>query len=332
MKKKNFGDWAVALVVVLCSAVLLVALAFALTGTVWGKPARTLRANFHDVIGINISANVKYAGALAGKVSEIRMLTLEERKASGDPLNAVQITLDLSKDVPELPNDITVTVAADTLLSDKLILITGGTATAPALAGDAVVQGIAPVTFDRLVRDADHAIDGLGDLLGGTGGSTNDLFDRLRDLLTKIEALVVEAQPVVQGAGSFIKDADALVKDGQPIVKDAGVFMSDARQLLTDNKQPITETVATLNRAAGSLDQFALRSVGLLNAHEKKIATTLADFRVTMENLKITSTYTRFLTRNLAMRPQTLLWGPAKPPVLPSEQSILQSQRPVDLR
>jgi ABC-type transporter Mla subunit MlaD len=324
MMKKNFGDWAVALVVVICSVILCLALGFALTGTILGKPARTLRANFHDVIGINISANVKYAGALAGKVASIRMLNAEERKASGDPLNAVQIELALNKNVPELPSDITVSVSSDTLLSDKLIQISGGTINASPLADNAVVQGVTPVTFDRLVRDVDHAVDGLNGLLAGGGPKTGDIFDRLRALLTNVEGLITEAHPVVQDAGSLIKQT-------QPVVKDAGELMSDARQLVQDNRVPITQAVTTLNKAAGSLDQLATRGIGILNTHEQKIATTLADFRVTMENLKITATYARFLTRNLALRPQQLLWGNKRPPALPSEEQILKSPRPVDL-
>ncbi len=325
MKKKNFSEWAVALIVVICSVILFLALAFALTGTILGKPARTLRANFHDVIGINISANVKYAGALVGNVIGIRMLTIEERIASGDPRNAVQLLLTLNKDVPELPNDITVSVSADTILSDKLILIDGGTATAPLLPADAIVQGVTPVSFDRLVRNVDGAVDGLNGLLSGSSATTGDLFDRLRDLLTKVEALVTQAQPVVQTAGTLLKDAE-------PVMANAGVFVKDARQLIEENKVPITQAVGTLNRVAGSLDQFAARSVKILNNHEKNINTTLGDFRVTMENLKVTSTYTRFLTRRLLIRPQQLLWGNVRPPTLPSEQEILNSSKPFDLQ
>jgi len=332
MKKKNFSEWAVALIVVICSVILFLALAFALTGTILGKPARTLRANFHDVIGINISANVKYAGAMVGNVIHIRMLTIEERIASGDPRNAVQLTLALSKDVPELPNDITISVSADTILSDKLILIDGGTATSPILPADAIVQGITPVSFDRLVRNVDGAVDGINGLLSGPGTKTGDLFDRLRDLLTKVEAIVTQAEPVIQTAGKALQNADNLITDAKPVMADAGAFVKDARTLIEINKTPITEAVGTLNRAAGSLDQFALRSVNILNKHEKNINTSLGDFRVTMENLKITSTYTRFLTRNLLQRPQLLLWGNRRPPTMPSERDILASPKPFDLQ
>ena len=103
MKNRNFGDWAIALTVVACSVVLFLALALALSGTMLGKPGRALRVNFHDVMGITPGAQVKYGGAMAGKVAGIRMLTLQERAATGDPLNTVEVTLALNDNVPPLP-------------------------------------------------------------------------------------------------------------------------------------------------------------------------------------------------------------------------------------
>mgnify|MGYP003693971085 CR=1 FL=1 len=93
MRNKNFNDWAVALIVIACSIMLFLALAFALSGKVLGAPSRPLRVNFHDVTGVTLGSQVKFAGAIAGKVASIRMLTPEERTKSGDPLNAVQLLL-----------------------------------------------------------------------------------------------------------------------------------------------------------------------------------------------------------------------------------------------
>ena len=85
MRNKNFNDWAVALVVIACSIMLFLALAFALSGKVLGAPSRPLSVNFHDVTGVTLGSQVKFAGAIAGKVSRIRMLTPEERTDRGTP-------------------------------------------------------------------------------------------------------------------------------------------------------------------------------------------------------------------------------------------------------
>ena len=105
MKNKTFNDWAVALAVIACSVLLFLALAFALSGTSLGKPSRLLRVNFHDVTGVSIGSQVRYAGAIAGRVSEIRMLAAQERSESGDPLNAVQVILAINSNVPPIASD-----------------------------------------------------------------------------------------------------------------------------------------------------------------------------------------------------------------------------------
>jgi hypothetical protein len=50
---------------------------------------------------------------------------------------------------------------------------------------------------------------------------------------------------------------------------------------------------------------------------------------VTAENLKVTSTYPKFLLKDLSERPSRLIWGGGKPPALPSQQEILQSRQPI---
>ncbi len=308
MKNKNLSEWAIALVVVACSIVLFFALAFALSGTMLATPSRSISVNFADITGINLGSRVKYAGAVAGSVTGIHMLTAAEREASGDPLNAVRVDLALLDNVPPLHADAMVTVAADTLLSDKFILISGGTPQTPRLAEGAVLQGISPTTFDKLVRDIDGAIDGLNGLMSGAGNGTGDIFEKLRSLLADTQTILAEAKPAVA---------------------DAKVLAADARQLIADNKAPVTRTIARLDKAVTTLDALATRSHAFVANNEKTLTTTISDFKVTSENLKVTSTYTKILARNLTLRPSQLIWGNAKPPALPSEQEILRATRPI---
>jgi len=212
---KKSSDWVIALAVVVSSIFLFVVLFMALRGSMVGAASRVVVVDFPDVMGVNPGAQVKWAGARVGTVSGVRLLTAEERIASGDPKNMVRVTLAIQDRVPAVPEDISASVAADTLLSDKVILLGGGSIEGPALASDQVVQGISPVTIDALVRR---------------------------------------------------------------------------------NEEPLTLALASLN--------------------------------VTAKNLKVTSTYTKILTRNLTLRPTVLLWG-GKPPILPSENEILRARGPV---
>ncbi|HEY5768772.1 MAG TPA: MlaD family protein [Terrimicrobium sp.] len=308
MKNRNFNDWAVALAVIACSILLFLALAFALSGTTLGQPSRPLRVNFHDVTGISLGSQVKYAGAIAGKVSGIRMLSSQERADSGDPLNAIQVMVALNSGVPPLPADITASVAADTLLSDKFVLLSGGGSNSQSLAPDAVLQGISPTTVDKLVRDLDVTIEGLRGMLGGTKGQPGDIFERLRLLLTEVQSLVSDAKPVLQ---------------------DAKALAADARQLIAENKVPVSRAITQLDKSAAALETLASSGNKLVVNNEKKLASTISDFKVTAENLKITSTYAKILIRSLSERPSQLIWGRSKPPPLPSERQILKSSAPL---
>ena len=308
MKNTNLNDWAVALAVIACSILLFLALAFALSGTTLGQASRPLRVNFHDVTGIGLGSQVKYAGAIAGKVSGIRMLSSQERADSGDPLNAVQVMVSLNSGVPPLSADVTASIAADTLLSDKFILLSGGSPNRQSLPTDAVVQGISPTSFDKLAREIDLAIESLRGVLGGAKGQPGDIFERVRLLLTETQSLLTEAKPVVQ---------------------DAKALAADARQLIADNKVPISRAITQLDKSAAALETLATSGNKLVINNEKKLSSTISDFKVTSENLKITSTYAKILIRSLSQRPSQLIWGRPKPPALPSEQEILRSSGPL---
>jgi ABC-type transporter Mla subunit MlaD len=308
MRNKNFNDWAVALVVIACSILLFLALAIALSGKMLGQPSRPLRVNFHDVTGISLGSQVKYAGAIAGKVSSIQMLTPQERADSGDQLNAVQVLLAINSSVPALPSDINASIAADTLLSDKFVLLSGGSSKAAPLAADAVLQGITPTTFDKLTRDIDGTLESLRGMLSGTKGETGDIFERVRLLLTETQSLLSDAKPVLQ---------------------DAKALAAEARQLIADNKAPISEAILQLDKSADALEKLATSGNKLVVNNEKKLTAAISDFKVTSENLKITSTYAKILIRSLTQHPSQLIWGRSKPPPLPSEQQILRSSAPL---
>ena len=331
MKNRNFSDWAVALSVIACSAILFTALALALNGTMLGRPASTLLVNFPDVTGISLGGQVKYGGAGAGRISAIRILTPEERLASGDPANTVQVTLALTKAVPPLPTDITVTVAADTLLSDKFLLLSGGTPGEKVLTDGAVLQGIPPVSIDALSRNIDETLNGLRGLVGTGGDKTGDLFKRVSGLIDTTQGVLGDAKGLIGEARPVMNDAQTLVTQAKGVVNEAGEFfnaadvvVADAGQLISENRLPVKRTFARLEIAAGTFDQLATRGNSLLVNNEKKLSEIISDFSVTSKNLKVTSAYAEIITRILAERPSRLIWGGRSNDV-PTREQILKS-------
>lgn len=313
MKKKPSDAW-IALSVIACSIVLFLALSFGLEGKVFVRESRMVRVRFPDITGIKVSSQVKFAGASAGTVSGIRILTAAEREK--DRRNAIELTLHIAGTVPPLTAGAHVSVSADTLLSDKFVLIQNENPGAPLLAQGEFLQGTTPVTFDRLVRELDDTLVGLRNVLGG------DASENAKDLISKMDRIAEDTQ-------GLLTELKPVVKDANHMVGDAKLTMSEARSLLSDNKDRLQQAILQINRAAGSMDSLAKKGESLLQNNSRNLSDTLSGLRVSAENLKVTSTYSRILLRDLCERPTRLLWGRGSPPELPSQEEILQSRKPV---
>ena len=320
MKKKASDAW-IAVSVIACSIVLFVALALGLSGRVLVHEGHAVRVRFHDITGIKVSSQVKFAGAPAGSVSSARMLTSAERKT--DPDHLVEITLNLFREVPPLTKTARVSIAADTLLSDKFVLVQDEGEGAPLLVDGEVLNGITPTTFDKLARNVDDAIEGLRKTMGG------DASENAKDLFAKIDRIVESTQSLLTELKPVVKDAGLVVRDASGAVSDAKATMADARSLLADNKERIGQAITRLDNAAASMESLAKKSEAFIQDNSKNLSATISGFRVTSENLKVTSTYSKFLLKDLSERPSRLIWGGGKPPALPSQQEILQSRQPI---
>jgi ABC-type transporter Mla subunit MlaD len=152
--KKNASDYLVAISVIVCSLVLLAALTYALGGWRPSNRGHTLEVDFVDVTGVKLHSDVRYAGAHAGTVTNIRHLTDEERAAlpAEKRRNAVRVTLSLEEKLVPLPGDILVGISSDTMLSDKFVALTGGSPDAPRLADGTLLQGRSGGGLDDLIN------------------------------------------------------------------------------------------------------------------------------------------------------------------------------------
>ena len=110
--KKNLSDYVVALSVIACSLVLLAALTIALSGFRLKKPTRTLQIDFEDVTGVKLHSEVRYAGALAGRVIAMRHLSRDQRESATNKRNAVRVTISVADDIPPLPADVIATLSS----------------------------------------------------------------------------------------------------------------------------------------------------------------------------------------------------------------------------
>ena len=333
MLKKKGGDSWVALSVIGCSVVLFVALALGLSGKTFVREGQNVRVRFPDVTGVIVSSRVKYAGAPAGTVSKVRMLNANERREAAP--NLVEVTLILQPEVPPLPKDAQITIAADTLLSDKFILINAGSPTGPTVGPDDVLQGLSPTTFDQLARDADDAINSLRRMVaGGEPAGARDLIGQLQKLLGEAASTLAEIKPIIGNASGLVTEARTAISDARttlsgagPAITDARAAASDVRSILSDNKAKISRAVEKIDATATAIESLAKRGESILRDNQTGINRTLADFRITSENLKVTSVYSRFLLRDLAAHPSHLLWGTNANLSIPSDIQSLEKVR-----
>ncbi len=327
--KRNASDVVIALTVIACSLVLLAALAIALAGNPFLRSSRTLRVQMSDATGIQRTSQVKLGGAVAGTVSVLRMLTPEERIATGDPANVVELTLALNRNVPALNEGLQASVASDTILSDKFILLSGGDPSAPLLTDGELVPGTAPTTIDELSANLNLALNDLRAFASGTDGEFQGLLPRIGKMLDDASALVAEARGLVTSADGFVSEGSVLVKNGETLVSDAGRFVASGQSLIDDNKAALRETLQKLSAAANTLDDLARRADQTLRNNEGNIDQILADTRIAAQNLKVTAVTAKYLLDSLARRPQQLIWGTRRAPnEFPSEQEILSGSPP----
>src|SRR4051812_25205545 len=287
--KKNISDYLVALSVIICSAVLLAALTFALSGYRVKKPTRTLQIQYQDVTGIKIHSEVRYAGAPAGRVIAVRHLTPSERSKSTNKNDAVVVTVALDESIPPLPTDVIATLSADTLLAPKFVALSAGTPGGKTLPNNASIEGHPAYGIEEITAAAGPLVDNANKLLDTLNITVTDLKGHLGDFMPKISPIL----------DSLKIDADELL----PAVKN-----------LTGVEDQINSVMGTANSFLGNTDT--------------QLQAQLKELHVTLLNLKVISTHAKALVDALSEKPNRLIFS-GKSPELTPEAEIIKSSKPL---
>jgi ABC-type transporter Mla subunit MlaD len=294
--KKNLSDYFVALSVILCSAVLLAALTIALSGFRLKKPTRTLQIDFEDVTGVKLHSEVRYAGALAGRVIAMRHLTREQRESNENKRKAVRVTVTLAEEIPPLPSDVIATLSSDTMLSPMFVALSAGTPGGEILANNAVIDGHPAAGIPQLMAAAGPLIDNANKLIDSLNvtavnldGTITNVKNDLGQILPKISPVLDVAKIDLEELGRIIKGLDEVEKNANAVFDTAGKFI-------------------------GSTD--------------KQLQEQLKELRVILLNLKVVSTHAKALTETLAEKPSRIIFS-GKNQKLTPESDILKSKEPV---
>jgi ABC-type transporter Mla subunit MlaD len=253
------------------------------------------------------------------------MLTPAERAALPNPGHSVEISLALNPRVPELTEGAFASLAADTILADKFVLITPGAATSAPLPSDAILNGVAPTTFDALSAEVATSLATLRGVISGlSNGGARTIFQDLPGLMEQIGTTLTQAQ-------GLLKNADQLVGEGIQVIGRGDVLISDTSRVVTrvgtmvDDTAPTLEKLITdLQAAAATLDRFAVEAEKLIRDNAGPVNRTTVQLERAITDLRITSAHTKTLAESLVRRPQQIIWGTRRESnqVL-SEQEIL---------
>jgi ABC-type transporter Mla subunit MlaD len=290
--KRNLSDYLVALFVITCSIVLLAALTFALSGYRLKKPTRTLQINYEDVTGIKVNSEVRYAGALAGRVLAMRHLTSKEREDLPNKKDAVRVTVSLNEGIPPLPTDVTATLSSDTLLSPKFVALSAGSPGGETLANNAAIEGHPAYGIEQITAAAGPLIDNANKLIDNLNVTVTGLKKDLNDFTPKLGPL----------ADSLRTDADNL----QNVITNLDGVAKEADKLF------------------GTADTF-------ISTTDKQLQEQLKQLHVTLLNLKVVTTYAKTLVETLAQKPNRIIFS-GKPAKLTPESEILKSSKPLPAR
>jgi ABC-type transporter Mla subunit MlaD len=319
---KNRSDFFIAFGVLLCSGVLLGALVVALSGWHPSRKGRTLQIDYPDITGIRLHSGVRYAGAPAGSVIDVRLLTDAERVDSMGA--AVRVTVELFDSVPKLPDDVRASLGSDTLLSEKFIALSAGSPARPKLPEGTILRGAAAASLDslidavgpflqsvdRLVAQLEKTLAGFDSTVEKTGGAVDTFRTGIADALPRISKLADELTTTANSATTAVKNVDRVVTEADPLIK--------------EDLKKLEATLDALGRTMSTADR-------MLNTTDKQLTARMQELSVVLQNLKVASTHAKALTKALGEKPNRVIFS-GKPQALPSEQEILRSTKPVPVR
>ena len=235
-----------------------------------GHQARTLKAVFDSVAGLDNKSAVRVAGVRVGKVADIKLR----------PDGKAEVTIEIDKDV-QLHGNATAKVANLGLLGEKYVELDPGSQTAPLIPQDqqnVVLRGSQPASIDdvtnqvaAIATDVKAITESLRNVIGGPAGQ-----QRLVDIVDNVRTITQQVRDLIAANRSNV---DATMA----------------------NARAVTESLRVeIPRLASSIDHVASQIGGVVGENRddvRKIAENLrglsADLRTTSDNLSAITTQVR---------------------------------------
>jgi len=203
---------------------------------------------FSDVSGLPEKAQVRRAGVVVGKVSDIKLV--------GDK---AQVVASIKKDV-KIHKDAHARIVSFGILGTKYLEITGGSEKEPLLNDGDTIIGIEPVSIDRAVE---KVLLGVGDLVEKIKGigkeeelgkSLRLIIDNIGDVSRKLNrALGAEGRDLKETIGN-LQQLSANIREITDGIREESIASS--LQKLEKALDGIAEVTEKLNRGEGTMGKL----------------------------------------------------------------------------
>jgi ABC-type transporter Mla subunit MlaD len=252
---ENKSNMTIAISTVIAALLMCAALSFAIGKWSWGNHGYSLIIKFPNATGISPNSEVKYAGAHAGRVKEVRLIPREEQVK--DPANGmfdcVEVVVEVDNSLV-IGNDVEATIKQDGFgISAKYVLLTPGpNHDSVALVDGDVVQGSMPYDLSDLIQPAG-------------------------DALMQAKQLVSQLQPIIAHLGPTLDRLDSLSLKLSvslpPLIDHADMFLINGNSFIANFNTP--ESRARLEDMLNSL-RVSSENLKVVSTNAKALTATLA--------------------------------------------------------
>jgi ABC-type transporter Mla subunit MlaD len=232
-----------AIIFFIAGIVMLGALSFAIGKWSWGNNGYELVIKFPNATGISANSEVKYAGAHAGRVKEVRLIARADQTL--DPgtklFNCVEVVVEVDPKL-EIGKDVAATIKQDGFgIAAKYVLLTPGPDhSSPALVNGDIVQGEMPFDLSDLIQPAGDALEQAKSLVTQLGPVLNRL-----DVLS--QKMSTALPPLMDHADKFLQDGDGVLSNfNSPEGRKRLNAMLDSLRVSTENLKVVSTNAKAL--------------------------------------------------------------------------------------
>jgi len=241
--QENTSNKMIAIATLIAAVLMCAALSFAIGKWSWGQNGYELHVKFPNATGITANSEVKYAGAHAGRVKQVRLLSRQDQ--TPDPatklFNCVEVVVEVDRSL-EIGQDVAATIKQDGFgISAKYVLLTPGPDHgSKALVDGDTVQGEMPFDLSDLIQPAGDALEQAKSLVT----QLQPVLDRLDVLSQKMSTSL---PPLMDHADKFLQDGDGVLANfNSPDGRQRLNSMLDSLRVSTENLKVVSTNAKAL--------------------------------------------------------------------------------------